>query len=100
MASTPPTRAELLDQRNEIDRQIAMANLDGLKAALAGMKAGKVATLADDLQAIMPQLTPEPELGSAYNQVLNVISVVRNVAGFLDREVTRVQAIVDAQDQS
>ena len=32
MSTANPTPAELLAQRDEIDRQIAIANLDGLKS--------------------------------------------------------------------
>lgn len=92
-----PTQAELLAQRAEIDRQIAVANLEGLKAIQSALKAGKVATLATDLEALLPQLAPAPEMGSPFSQAQNVISVVRNVTNFIDQEVSRVQAMVDAQ---
>lgn len=91
------TPSELLAQRAEIDRQIAVANLDGLKAIQSALKAGKVATLASDLEALLPQLAPAPEMGSPHNQAGNVINVVRSVTAFFDSEVTRVQALVDAQ---
>lgn len=92
-----PTPSELIQQRNEIDRQIAVANLDGLKAILAALKSGKVATLAADLEALLPQLAPAPEMSSPFSQAQNVITAVRNVTNFYEQEVTRVQAIVDAQ---
>ena len=95
-----PNPSELIQQRNEIDRQIAVANLDGLKAILAALKSGKVATLAADLEALLPQLAPAPEMGSPFSQAQNVISVVRNVTNFYEQEVPRVQAIVDAQAQA
>lgn len=47
--STTPTAAQLLAQRNELDRQIAIANLEGLKGIRAALTAGKCATLADDV---------------------------------------------------
>lgn len=97
MSTANPTPAELLAQRNELDRQIAIANLDGLKAIQAALKAGKVATLATDLEALLPQLAAAAEMGSPYKQAGNVINVVRNVTAFFDGEVARVQAIVDAQ---
>lgn len=90
------THSELLAQRAEIDRQIAIANLDGLKAIQSALKAGKVATLAADLEALLSQLAPSTEMGSPYSQANNVITTVRNVSNFFDSEVTRVQAIVDA----
>lgn len=97
MSTANPTPSELLAQRNEIDRQIAIANLAGLKAIQAAPKAGKVATLATDIEALLPQLAPAAEMGSPHNQAGNVINVVRNVTNFFDGEVARVQAIVDAQ---
>ena len=97
MTTANPTPAELLAQRNEIDRQISIANLDGLKAMQAALKAGKVATLAADLEALLPQLAPSGEMGSPHSQTTNVITTVRNVSNFFDGEVERVQEIVDAQ---
>jgi len=97
MTTANPTAAELLAQRNELDRQIAVANLDGLKAIQAALKAGKVATLATDLEALLPQLAPAAEMASPHSQASNVINVMRNVTGFFDGEVARVQALVDAQ---
>lgn len=97
MSTANPTPAELLAQRNEIDRQISIANLEGLKAIQAALKSGKVATLATDLEALLTQLAPSGEMGSPHSQATNVITTVRNVSNFFDREVARVQAIVDAQ---
>ena len=97
MSTANPTPAELLAQRDEIDRQIAIANLDGLKAIQAALKSGKVATLATDLEALLPQLAPSSEMSSPHSQATNVITTVRNVSNFFDGEVARVQAMVDAQ---
>lgn len=97
MSTANPTPAELLAQRNEIDRQISIANLEGLKAIQTALKSGKVATLAADLEALLPQLAPSGEMGSPHSQATNVITTVRNVSNFFDAEVARVQAIVDAQ---
>lgn len=97
MTASNPTPAELLAQRNEIDRQISIASLDGLKAIQAALKSGKVATLATDLEALLSQLAPSSEMSSPHSQANNVITTVRNVSNFFDGEVARVQAIVDAQ---
>lgn len=97
---TDPTPAQLIAQRNEIDRQIAIANLTGLIAIQTALKAENVGTLAADLEALLPQLAPAPEMGSPFNQANNVINVMRNVTGFFDQEVARVQALVDAQAQA
>lgn len=97
MSTANPTPVELLAQRNELDRQIAIANLDGIKAIQAALKSGKVATLAADLEALLSQLAPSGEMGSPHSQATNVITTVRNVSNFFDAEVARVQAIVDAQ---
>lgn len=97
MSTANPTPAELLAQRDEIDRQIAIANLDGLKHIQAALKSGKVATLAADLEALVPQLAQDTAQGAPCQQIGNVITTVRNVSNFFDGEVARVQAIVDAQ---
>lgn len=88
-----PTAAELLAQRNDLDRQIAIANLEGLKAIASALKAGKCATLANDLQALLPQIASDNSLGSPYSQAWAVITTMRNVAGFFDGEITRVEAL-------
>lgn len=97
MATENPTPAQLLAQRNDIDRRIAIANLDGLKAIQSALKSGKVATLATDLEALTPQLAQESAMNSPFSQIGNVINAVRNVTNFFDAEVSRVQALVDAQ---
>ncbi|WP_199183800.1 hypothetical protein [Novosphingobium sp. HII-3] len=94
---TTPTAAQLLAQRNELDKQIAVANLNGLKAVQAALKAGKVATLAADLEALLPQLAPENTMGTPHHQANCVITTVRGVTQFFDREVERVEALVAAQ---
>ncbi|WP_395391539.1 hypothetical protein WBP07_12840 [Novosphingobium sp. BL-8A] len=93
------TPAQLLAQRNEIDRQIAIANLEGLKAILARIKSGDVSTLADDLTALLPQLTADSTMGSPYQQALGLISNLQGNVGYFDREVAKSQALVDAQTE-
>ena len=88
---------ELLAQRAELDRQIAISNLNGLKAVKAALAAGKVATLADDLTALLPQLASDNTMGTPFQQANALISVVRGVTDLFDREVARVQALADAQ---
>ncbi len=97
MAETTFTPAQLLAQRNDIDRQIAIANLAGLKAIQARLKSGDVSTLADDLTALLPQLTADDTLGSPYKQAMGLISNLEGNVGFFDREVLKSQALVDAQ---
>jgi len=94
MATTPD---ELLAQRAELDKQIAVANLPGLKAFKAALASGKVATLAEDLTALLPQLASDNTQGAPFQQANALISVVRGVTDMFDREVARVQALADAQ---
>ncbi|PZQ54201.1 MAG: hypothetical protein DI555_14170 [Novosphingobium pentaromativorans] len=94
MATTPD---QLLAQRAELDKQIAVSNLPGLKAFKAALASGKVATLADDLAALLPQLASDSTMGTPFQQATALISVVRGVTDMFDREVERVQALADAQ---
>lgn len=96
MAATP-TAAELLAQRNDLDRQIAVANLDGLKAIRDALKSGKAGTLADDIEALLPQIASDNTLGTPFNQASAIVTTMRNVTGYFESEIARVQAIVDAQ---
>lgn len=93
-----PTAAELLAQRNELDRQIAIANLEGLKAIRAALTAGKCATLAEDLEALLPQIASDNTLGTPFQQAMAVITSMRNVTGFFDGEIARVEALNAAQE--
>lgn len=95
-----PTAAELLAQRNELDRQIALANLEGLKAILAALKAGKAATLAEDITALLPQIASDNSLGTPFSQASAVVTTMRNVTNYFEGEVARVQALVDAQAEA
>lgn len=95
-----PTAAELLAQRNELDRQIAIANLEGLKAIRAALTAGKCATLAEDLEALLPQIASDNTLGTPFQQAMAVITSMRNVTGFFDGEIARVEALMSAQDEA
>ncbi len=94
MALTPD---QLLAQRAELDKQIAVANLPGLKAFKAALASGKVATLAEDLTTLLPQLASDNTQGAPFQQANALISVVRGVTDMFDREVARVQALADAQ---
>lgn len=86
--------SELDAQIAELRRQRDIASLDDSKAVQAALVAGKVATLADDLSALISAMSPE---SVAAQQAGNVINVMRNVKGLVDGEVARIQALVDAQ---
>lgn len=89
-----PTIAELDAQISDLKRQRDIAELDGAKAIQAALVAGKVGTLAEDLEVILPALSSE---SLSAQQARNVVSIVRNVRNLIDGEVSRIQAIVDAQ---
>lgn len=91
---------DLLKIKNEIDDRIAIANLPGMKAFKAALASGKVATLVDDLTALLPQLASDNTMGTPFQQANALISVVRGVTDMFDREVTRVQALADAQTEA
>ncbi len=92
-----PTAAELLAQRNDLDRQIAIANLEGLKAIRDALKSGKAGTLADDIEALLPQIASDNTIGTPFNQASAIVTTMRNVTSYYEGEIARVQAIVDAQ---
>lgn len=86
---------EQLDaQIAELQRQRDIASLEGAKAIKAALVAGNVATLDADLEAILPALSPE---SLSAQQARNVISIIKGVRNLVDGEVSRIQAIVDAQ---
>lgn len=87
MRTASPLPTELLSQRNEIDRQISIPNLERLKAIQAALKSGKVATLVTYLEALQSQLDPASEMDSPHSQATIVITTVRNVSNFFDGEV-------------
>lgn len=85
-----PTMPQLLAQQAAIERQIAAASLAGVQSAQAVLDAGSVATLADELEAILPDLVGS---ASAQQQVTNVVTVLRNVPNSLAREATRLEGL-------
>lgn len=90
-----PTLPELLAQQAELQRQIAAASLAGVQAAQAVLDAGSVATIADELEAILPDLAGS---ASAQQQVTNVVTVLRNVPNSLAREATRLGDLASADN--
>ena len=91
---TEPTISELDAQIADLQRQRDIASLEGAKAIKAALVAGKVATLPEDLEALLPSLSVD---SIAAQQARNIVSIVRNVRNLVDGEVARIQAIVDAQ---
>lgn len=85
-----PTLPQLLAQQAAIERQIVAASLAGVQSAQAVLDAGSVATLADELEAILPDLVGS---ASAQQQVTNVVTVLRNVPNSLAREATRLEGL-------
>lgn len=96
-AATPPRDydAEIAVLVKERD----VAALDLLKDVQEILNREDVAQAITDLSALLPRLPQDGSLGSPRNQAMNVVSVLNNVRESFDREVTRVQAIVDAQTQ-
>ncbi|WHO37888.1 hypothetical protein PMI04_015105 [Sphingobium sp. AP49] len=88
--TTTPTLAELMAQQAQLERQIAAASLTGVQAAQAVMDRTSTGKVADDLEAL---LTDIPAGSQSYQQLFNVINVVRNVKSWLPQEVARLQAL-------
>ncbi|EQA96865.1 hypothetical protein [Sphingobium baderi] len=93
---TEPTIAQLDAQIADLQRQRDLASLNGSKAVKAALVAGKVATLAEDLEALLPDLSNE---SVAAQQARNVISVIRNVRGLVDGEISRIEAMVEPEPE-
>lgn len=74
-----------------------VAALDNLKLAQAILKRPAVAQAIADIEALAPNLPDDGSIGSTRRQFSNVATVATNVRDFFDREVARVQSIVDAQ---
>ena len=89
-----PTVSELDAQIADLKKQRDVASLDGTKAVAAALVAGKCATLADDLEALLDNLSPE---SVAAQQAGYIINVMRNGKNLVDAEAARIQALVDAQ---
>lgn len=94
---TPPTVSQIDAQIAELKLQRDIASLASLKAVQAILKRPSTGTVADDIEAVLADLPNGGEIGSDRNQAKNVISVLRQVTAHFDREVARVQAVVDAQ---
>jgi hypothetical protein len=93
---TEPTIAERDAQIAELVRERDIASLDGAKAIKAALAAGKCATLADDLEALLPSLSPA---SVAAQQAGNVIRIMRNTRQLIDTDIARIEALVTAQGE-
>ncbi len=89
-----PTIAEIDAQIFDLQRQRDIKSLAGSKAVSDALKVGKVATLAEDLAALLPDLSPQ---SVAYQQARNIITVVTNTRTLIDGDVARIQAMAEAQ---
>lgn len=74
-----------------------IAALDNLKLAQAILKRPAVAQAIADIEALAPNLPDDGSIGSTRQQFSNVASVTASVRDLFDREVARVQTLVDAQ---
>lgn len=86
------TIAELQQQRADLTRQIDAASLAAIDAALAILQREAVTTALADLEQAMAGMATD---GSPYQQVSNVIAVVRGVTGILSRESARIAPAVE-----
>lgn len=80
-----------------LHRERDVASLEGSRAVKAALVAGKVATLAEDLEALLPSLSTQ---SVAYQQASNLISVVRGTRSLVDGEVARIEALVASPDEA
>lgn len=94
--TTSPTVSELDAQIAELRRQRDIASLNSLKAVQAVMKRAATGKVADDIDALLIDLPGDGQIGDARQQARNISTIIRQATAHFDREVTRVQAIVDA----
>lgn len=87
------TVSEIDAQIAELQRQRDIKSLDDSKLVAADLRAGKVATLAEDLEARIANMSPQTV---AYQQAKNIISVLTGGRNLIDGDIGRIQAIVDA----
>jgi hypothetical protein len=99
MANTPSQPRDYDAEIAALVKERDVAALDLLKDVQEILNREDVAQAITDLSALLPQLPQDGSLGSPRNQAMNVVNVVNNVRDNFDREVARVQAIVDAQAQ-
>lgn len=90
---TEPTVSELDAQIAELQRQRDIKSLEGSKAIRAALVTGKVATLVEDLEALLPNVSGESAAG---RQARNVINVVRNTRNLIDGDIARIEQLVAA----
>ncbi|MGC4250438.1 MAG: hypothetical protein QM605_02935 [Sphingobium sp.] len=85
-----------------VGRREKKGDPNGVNAIVYVDLLGKAMALqvADDLEAIVPELPADPAIGSARNQVLNVIHVIRGVTGNINGEVARVAALVEPEGEA
>lgn len=98
--------ASTTSQPRDYDAEIAalvkerdVAALDNIKAVQEILSRDAVKQAIADLNPLLPRLPQDGSIGSARNQAMNVVNVFTSARDNFDREVTRVQAIVDAQAQ-
>lgn len=90
MTEPTPTLADLLVQQADVERQIAALTLTAVQSAKTVMDRTSTGKVADDLEALLPEL---PDNGVVRQQVGNVISIIRNVQSWLPQEVARLTAL-------
>lgn len=84
-----PSLADLLAQRNEIDRKISDSQLAPAKAGLALLNKAATQTLIKDIEELLPDLDPS---SISFQQLNNVLSVLKNVPSSIQREVDRMSS--------
>ncbi|KMS59967.1 hypothetical protein V474_07645 [Novosphingobium barchaimii LL02] len=92
---TERTISDIDAQIADLKRERDIASLDGSKSVKSVLATGKVATLAADLEALLPSLFTQ---SVAYQQAMNVISVVTGTRNLVDGEISRIEALVAAQE--
>lgn len=95
---TAPTMEELAANMAALQRQMDVASLTPLTSVLEVLNRSAMQKAITDIEAIIPSLPESIELRAPRNQAAGVVSVLTNVRAQFDREVTRIQAVVDASE--
>ena len=86
-----PTLAELLEQRSELNRQIAAAELGPAQQALAALNKTSTKNTLAELQGVVEVLPESP----MRQQIQNVVTVLSNVPSYLSDCVAQLDALVN-----
>lgn len=91
MTMAERTLTQIEEEILVLQKERDLASLNGAKQIQAALVSGKVATLADDLEALLPSVAQSSITGS---QTSSLITVLRGTKSLLDSEISRIEKVV------